>query len=1113
MKKSVFFLGMMIGMIFAQAQTLATFECANKDHVNVYHWAEISSEGEQIQIADLQVEFVAEQARMTHETSITNHITKSPTRTSAEGQVVKGKLYQNGTVIGTARFAKIGTSMAGNAIIGDDEYKFRPDKDGNYYWELQQPFVCGTDDTHHNCDVDHPEHSHGVKEVHQNDEFLSIPSRNPTNCTEESIQDVAFITNDLMSLYGNDLNAILAQIAISDSWAHDVMNDSGFPDISFFQESVHVVDFNESGTTAGNLQAFGDSLYEGGVISGIAQGSTSSVMVLYSEGGGSAAGAALVSVSPMPSGQYYIAVLGNNGGLGNRIKTHEFGHALWGGEHEDVTPNPVVYRRAYLGTDATWGTYTTTMAQSNFGGGIRIYRFSSADPNAEWYSEAFDHNFSPVGDADRDMCRRIAEEWNRPGIVQVVTIPAPTVTTHPSDESVCEGASFTLTAAGNNVDSYQWYKNGTAISGATSASYTVSSATAGDAGSYYCELSNSCDVVNTNIATVTVNLQVVVTTHPQDVTVFVGNPFTLTSAGNNVTGYQWYHDGSAISGATSASYSVSSASNADAGSYYCELSNGCGSVNTNTATVTVNEPGSLVLAPTSFDAPASAGSTTVALTSNVNWSVSSVASWYSVSPMNGSGDATLTINYNENTSTSSRTDDFTVSGEGESATFTLNQEGATPVLNIDPTSITVSANAGNTSFGITSNESWSIETSDPEVTATPSSGSGNQTINVSYPAINTIAGTTYTVTVTSGSGIVEVFTINQDGVDDYVILTPNAATVPANAGTTTFAIDCADDAVFDITGLGSWVSASPLSGIGPATITLTYDENTDPNSRFDDISVSTNTAMDVFTLTQVGAGAPLEAYASASVEVITAGNSFQLFGSATGGTGSYSYEWTGPEGFTSTEQNPMVTPSLDGPHTYTLIVNDGSNTDTDAVEVDVFDVGFFLEVNPLSGTTDDTYSFYSEIEQDGDDNRTVTYHAIDFGDGQVFESSGNIVEVDHVYDEPGTYDIEQSYVLSDGSTGSHTSLGIIDVTVGVYTNEFSQDNIKIYPNPTSGNLFINAGKSVERLSIINGFGSEVIHLENLGEMTQVGLSSLPSGLYFVRILSDGVLTTHKVVKR
>ncbi|MFA5417478.1 MAG: immunoglobulin domain-containing protein [Bacteroidales bacterium] len=729
----------------------------------------------------------------------------------------------------------------------------------------------------------------------------------------------------------------------------------------------------------------------------------------------------------MPSGYYYKSVLGNNGGIGSQTKMHEYGHSLWGGEHEDITPNPVLYRRAYLGIDATWGNYATTMAQSNFGGGIRVHRFSDSDPSAGWYAESINYTFSPVGNADRDMCRRITEEWNRPGIVQVVTIPSPTVTTHPSDVTVCEGDPFDLVAAGNNVDSYQWYHDGSAISGATSATYSVPSALAADAGSYYCELSNSCGSVNTNTATVTVNPLVTVTQQPSNVTVLEGGSFTLTTAGTNVVSYQWYHDGNAISGATSASYTVSVATPPDAGSYYCELTNGCGSVNTNTATVTV-----------------------------------------------------------------------------------------TPLmLTINPTSVTVSAAAGNTSFTITSNESWSIETSDPNVTTAPSSGSGNQTINVSYPAINTMAGETYTATVTSGSGIVEIFTINQSGVSAFITLTPDQANVPATAGQLTFNVDCPSDLIWDVTGLASWLSASPLSGTGSGTVTLNYEENTDPDSRSDDFSVSGSGATGVFQITQVGQGAPLEAYASSDKTVYSLGQTIQLFGSATGGTGNYSYEWTGTGGFTSSLQNPTVELSNEGHYSFTLIVNDGENTDTDEVEVDVYSVWFTLEIEPLGGTTDNIIHHRMEIHQRDDDPRTVTYNS-GSSDFYTEEGSGNVLEWDYQY-PVGVYDVEGYYELSDGSNADTTWVGIIDIILG--QEEISSLNIKVYPNPTSHFVTVDykGDKSDNFQLVIYSISGELLQIKplvnNTGSAT-FAINELSPGVYYFGLLAGSrMLTAKKLVVR
>jgi len=317
--------------------------------------------------------------------------------------------------------------------------------------------------------------------------------------------------------------------------------------------------------------------------------------------------------------------------------------------------------------------------------------------------------------------------------------------------------------------------------------------------------------------------------------------------------------------------------------------------------------------------------------------------------------------------------------------------------------------------------------------------------------------------------------------------------------------------IWDVTGLAGWLSAAPLSGMGQGTVTLNYEENTDPDSRSDDLSVSGSGATDVFSITQVGANAPLVASASSDKSVYTLGQTIQLYGSATGGTGNYSYEWTGTGGFTSTLQNPIVTPSSEGSYTYTLIVNDGSNTDTDNVVVGVWEVSFYLEATPMNGTTDDEYFFHSEVIQNANDPRTVDYHSIEFGDGEMFEGAGNIVETSHLYLLAGTYDIEQSYVLSDGSSDSKTNLNFIGVITDVTETEI--DKIKIFPNPTSGNLFIDTQERLERVSIINISGREVFQQENLGEMTQVSLSSLPSGLYFVRIYADGVFTTQKVVKR
>ena len=87
---------------------------------------------------------------------------------------------------------------------------------------------------------------------------------------------------------------------------------------------------------------------------------------------------------------------------------------------------------------------------------------------------------------------------------------APSITSQPKSQTVNTGSSvtFSVTATGTEPLSYQWYKNSSAISGATKSSYTINSVTTGDAGSYYVVVSNDLGTATSSTATLTVNVPV-----------------------------------------------------------------------------------------------------------------------------------------------------------------------------------------------------------------------------------------------------------------------------------------------------------------------------------------------------------------------------------------------------------------------------------------------------------------------------------------------------------------------------------------------------------------------------------------------------------------------------
>ncbi|UPW39755.1 major tail protein [Escherichia phage vB_EcoM_ESCO56] len=179
-------------------------------------------------------------------------------------------------------------------------------------------------------------------------------------------------------------------------------------------------------------------------------------------------------------------------------------------------------------------------------------------------------------------------------------IKPPVITQHPTNQTVNEGGTLTLSVVATNATGYQWKKDGEDITSATSATYTKESATTADAGSYTCVVSGEAGTsVTSDAATVTINALPVITQQPSSQTINEGGNINLEVTATGATGYQWKKDGSDIPSATEATYSKSGALPADAGSYTCVVTGAGGSVESDAATVTVNALPVITQHPTS----------------------------------------------------------------------------------------------------------------------------------------------------------------------------------------------------------------------------------------------------------------------------------------------------------------------------------------------------------------------------------------------------------------------------------------------------------------------------------------------------------------------------------
>lgn len=175
----------------------------------------------------------------------------------------------------------------------------------------------------------------------------------------------------------------------------------------------------------------------------------------------------------------------------------------------------------------------------------------------------------------------------------------PTVVRQPESQMAAVGGlvEFVVEATGTEPLTYQWYRGGAPVTGATTPTLTIDGVQPSHAGSYIVRITNPLATVASRPATLNVVDQPIApgfTSHPSGAVLSAGDTATLTAVatGTSPLRYQWYLNGAALPGATRASLTLDDVTQAQAGTYWLEVSNPAGSKASNPAILEVQPSGS-----------------------------------------------------------------------------------------------------------------------------------------------------------------------------------------------------------------------------------------------------------------------------------------------------------------------------------------------------------------------------------------------------------------------------------------------------------------------------------------------------------------------------------------
>ncbi|OYU94937.1 MAG: hypothetical protein CFE21_14765 [Bacteroidetes bacterium B1(2017)] len=179
----------------------------------------------------------------------------------------------------------------------------------------------------------------------------------------------------------------------------------------------------------------------------------------------------------------------------------------------------------------------------------------------------------------------------------------PSITHQPDSFLGCKNARHVLRTNAVGAVTYQWFKNGTAVTLANLDSLVLPSVQVADTGSYYVKVIGLCDTINSALANVKLYAKPSIVLQPIVQTACVGSNLVLRSLASAAQGqsinYKWFKNNAALASANTDSLNLNSITSSDTGYYKTRIIAACDTLFTDSVKVSLLPGVSITLQPLS----------------------------------------------------------------------------------------------------------------------------------------------------------------------------------------------------------------------------------------------------------------------------------------------------------------------------------------------------------------------------------------------------------------------------------------------------------------------------------------------------------------------------------